>query len=419
MRIVHFSWEFPPRIVGGLGTFVSELTRHLVIEGHEVIVMSMNEGNKYLTVDNWKGVEVHRPMLVNMADTLPTFSDVELRSWGSHIRFFSDILTYNVLAAAKFVNYIYRKQNRKCDIIHAHDWLGIIGGLCTKRETGIPLIFHVHSTERGRSRGLGSRTVETLEVIGGTLADMVVTVSHAMKQEIITLGIAPEDKIEVCWNGVDTSKYDPAKVPKEKIMELRRKYNIDDGEFMLLFVGRLVKVKGVDNLVEAMPLVLQKHPNVKLVILGVGELENALRERITNLGLQNKVILKTEFVSEEDRILHYAAADLCIFPSIYEPFGIVCTEAMSMSKPVIVGASGTNGLREQVIPEGPARCGLHVNGNDFKDIAWGITTILDSEDERKLMGRNARERATKYFDWKIITKKMIEIYEKCLERCKH
>ena len=128
-------------------------------------------------------------------------------------------------------------------------------------------------------------------------------------------------------------------------------------------------MKGIMNLVQAMPAVLKEHPEAKLVILGTGDEENDIRHLVGRLGLEKSVALRFEFVPEHERILHYAASDLCAFPSLYEPFGIVSLEAMATGKPVIVGASGTSGFREQVIPVGDRICGFHINPHDPSDIA--------------------------------------------------
>lgn len=93
-------------------------------------------------------------------------------------------------------------------------------------------------------------------------------------------------------------------------------------------------------------------------------------ETAHRMGISDKVVCSFEFVPEKERILHYAAANLCVFPSIYEPCGIVSLEAMSMEKPVVVGAHGVVGFCEQVIPSGPDQNGVHVNGKDSIDIAW-------------------------------------------------
>lgn len=415
MRIVHFVWEFPPRIIGGLGTFASEFTRQLVIKGHEVTVFTMNEGNRYITTGNWKGVEVHRPKLCDFSGLYPAFVGDELMSWGESLGFFADVMTYNMLSTTKFVNTIMGGDGRTFDLAHAHDWLGIVAGVATKTNAGLPLVFHVHSTERGRSRGIGSRTVETLEHIGAKRADVVVTVSNAMKNEVVTLGMAPPEKVQVCWNGVDTAKYDPGKADEKQVEGLRSYYNIEEGDRVVLFVGRLVSVKGPDKLVEAMPDILSAHPRTKLVVLGQGDLYKPLKELVSKLGLTKHVKLRNEFVPETERIAHYAMADVCVFPSTYEPFGIVCTEAMSMGKPVVVGASGTNGLKEQVIPKGAGKCGTHVDGSDSGDIAWGVKDAFSSDDGLRRMGSNARSRAIEHFEWGRVVDQMINIYSTCID----
>ena len=282
--------------------------------------------------------------------------------------------------------------------------------MIAKKELNIPLIFHVHSTEVGRSIGRGSHTIKDIEFEGGQAADGIITVSNAMADELQKLGF-PTNKIHVCWNGVDPKKYDPQKVSKEERQNLRRRYGVADNETLLFFIGRLVTVKGVDKLVRAMPTVLKDYPNTKLLILGVGDMEGELKSLAGQLGIYNKVIFRTEFVNETERIAHYAASDIVVLPSLYEPFGIVCTEAMSMAKPVIVGAKGTNGMREQIIPSGEKQCGLHVNPFEPNDIAWGIIQALQSKEHAQEMGKNARDRVLETFSWDVITKRTLEIYQ--------
>ena len=97
-----------------------------------------------------------------------------------------------------------------------------------------------------------------------------------------------------------------------------------------------------------MPLILKENPNTKLVILGKGD-EQGIVDAAERLNIKDKIVYRFDFVSEKERILHYAASDVCIFPSTYEPFGIVSLEAMAMEKPVVVGARGVVGFKEQVI----------------------------------------------------------------------
>jgi len=410
LKIVHFSWEFPPVIFGGLGTFITELSQKQTVLGNEVIVFSLNHDNKLDTYEKWNNIDVYRPQTLELSSTYLLFADHDFRSWGEYFKFFADVVSYSTISASQFVNLLVRKHGKTFDLVDAHDWLGIMGGMIAKKELGLPLMFHVHSTEVGRSVGRGSHVIKDIEFEGGQVADCVITVSYAMKDELEKLGFPPH-KIRVCWNGVDPDKYDPNKISSDEKNNLRKRYVINDDENMLFFVGRLVTVKGVDTLIKAMPSVLQDFPKTKLVVLGIGDLEGQLKSMAEELGIKDNVIFRTEFVDEKERIIHYAASDCVILPSIYEPFGIVCTESMSMGKPTIVGARGTNGFREQIIPEGDKQCGYHIDPHNPNDIAWGIKEVLADKNKATWMGNNARQRVLETFSWDSVTKRTLDIYK--------
>jgi glycogen synthase len=410
MKIVHFSWEYPPVIFGGLGTFATEITKKQVQFGHEATVFTLNQDNALATSDQINCVEVYRPKTLDLSKPFFLCADHELRSWGPYFKFFADVLSYNIMSASQLVNLLVRKNGRSFNIIDAHDWLGIMGGMVAKKELKIPLVFHVHSTEVGRSVGRGSHTIKDIEFEGGQEADCVITVSNAMADELLKLGF-PHDKIRPCWNGVDPAKYDPAKVSNDDRLALRRRYGVQDHETLIFFIGRLVTVKGADKLVRAMPLILKDFPNTKLLILGIGDMEGELRSIADGLGIHDRVIFRTEFVSEEERIRHYAASDVVVLPSLYEPFGIVCTEAMSMAKPTVVGARGTNGMREQIIPTGEKQCGIHINPFEPKDVAWGIIQVLQLQDKGLQWGKNGRQRVFEEFSWDAVTRRTLDIYQ--------
>jgi glycogen synthase len=219
------------------------------------------------------------------------------------------------------------------------------------------------------------------------------------------------DKVHVVWNGIDPGVYDPSKISKDEVKALRARYGIRDDEKMILFLGRLNWVKGIMNLVQAMPSVVKEYPKAKLVILGTGDEENNIRHLIKRLGLENNVVCRFEFVPEHERILHYAASDICVFPSLYEPFGIVSLEAMAMEKPIVVGASGVSGLKEQVVNSGPDRTGVHVDGNSQEDIAWGVKEVLANEERAERWGRAARKRVLELFTWDKAARETLAVYE--------
>jgi len=408
MRIAFFCWEFWPRLVGGLGTYAIEITKKFVEMGHEVTVFTLNDGS-LPTKDYWNGIEIHRPMILDSGEIFPIFVREDLKRWGHHIKFFSDIFAFNYLSASKLVNQIIKKEQRKFDIISFHDWLAGFAGIMVKNNTSLPAVFHVHSIEEQRSLGGGSEVVKEIERESARKADKIITVSYSMKEFLESLGY-PKEKINVVYNGIDAEKYSLKNVNWELVEKLRERYKIKD-EKVIFFIGRLTWVKGVANLIRAMPEVLKSFPNVKLVILGKGESYTDLIQLKQSLGIGDKVEIRSEWVSEEERIAHYAMADVCVFPSVSEPFGIVSLEAMSMERPVVVGARGVSGLREQVIPNGENRCGVHINGEDPNDIAWGIKVVLENFEEAKKWGKNGRKRVLENFTIEKTAKETLKIYE--------
>ena len=412
LRIGFFVWEYPPALVGGLGTYAEYLTQEYVDIGHDVSVFTLNPGN-LKTREILRGVEVHRPFIADASNVFPFFVVDDLKKWGTNIKLFNDIFIYNILSATKFINGLIKKEKYNFDVVCVHDWLSSISGLVIKNESKIPVVFHTHSTEWGRSGGQGSEVVSHLEDAMAQNSDRIITVSYAMQQDLIQHGW-PQSKISVVWNGVDPERYDPRKIKQEDIASIRKKYGIPKDWNMILFVGRLAWVKGVRNILQAMPMILKEFPNTKLVILGKGEEQRDIVETADRLNIKNNIAYRFDFVPEQERILHYAASDLCVFPSTYEPFGIVSLEAMAMEKPVVVGARGVVGFREQVISSGADQNGVHVNGEDPADIAWGIKEVLRNPEKARNWGENGRKRVLEFFTWRKVADETLKIYESVL-----
>jgi glycosyltransferase involved in cell wall biosynthesis len=412
MRIGFHCWEFPPTIVGGLGTYAQCVVQALAERGHQLDVWAPEQTHWKASVPPVRSPQV-RERRVALFDATPAFPHVitdELRAWG---RFFSDIFTFNFLAAAE------TRQVEGLDVIAIQDWLSGIAGLILAQESAsaqrAPVVFHVHSTEWGRQPGGGSPPVHHFEGALGYHAQGVITVSEAMREDLIAHGW-DANKIFAVWNGVDPERYRPDAVSAAQVEALKQRYGIGPDETVLLYVGRLTSVKGSPQLVEAMPAVLARHPNTHLVILGVGELEGLLAERVRALGLQDRVTLRYEFVDEVERITHYQMCDVAVFPSTYEPFGIVCLEAMAMGKPVVVGARGVVGFREQVIPSGEGQTGFHVDAGRPEDIAWGINAALRYPECWPEWGGNGRRRVLQEFTWAHAAQKTEAVYQEILAR---
>jgi glycosyltransferase involved in cell wall biosynthesis len=350
---------------------------------------------------------------MKFSDIFSIINPAEVKTWDDNGQeFFAETILYNLLSASKLVNYLVLKEKQHYDLLVSHDWLAALAGIIAKRNLGVPFVFHFHSTEQGRNP-VGSPTIKDIEHLSATIADRIVTVSYAMRDELVSYGY-PEAKIRVIYNGVDEKKYDPAKIPKQQVNEFRKQIGVGTSP-LIFFIGRLTWVKGADPLILAMPQIIREVPDAKLVLLGVGGQEQMLSQMVHNLHLERNVILHFKMVSEEERIVYYAASDVCVFPSKYEPFGIVCTEAMAMAKPVVVGARGTSGFREQVIPTGDEICGYHVNPYDPSDIARYIVKILKNPELAAKMGKNGRLRVLNHFTWDRIADNTLRVYQELVD----
>ena len=401
MKIAYLSLEFPPRVYGGLGVYVDEITRNMAALGHSISVFTPGDG-QLLRQEEMGGVDVFRTSPVAIRDGLEIFLSPETLAWGDGLSFLEDLLSINLQSAAGVV------ENGPFDICVAHDWLGLWGGMAVKRE-GMPLIFHVHGLETGRSDHPNPQIV-WLEKKGAQVADKIITVSEAMKRQITEMGIS-EDKISVCYHGVDAQFFDPQRADDMSLKSLRRRYGFADDDRIILFLGRLEPIKGVRELIAAFPSVLSRHPKARLLLVGRGSLEDWVRQELERLG-NGYARLVTDFLSPMDKMHHYALADICVFPSIYEPFGIVALEAAAMGKAAVVGAAGTSGLAEIVQNPGtPKPTGVHVDAQRAQDIAWGINLAL--EDAKRLIswGENARKRALAEFTWQRAAEKTLAIYK--------
>ena len=402
MRIAFHCWEFPPTIVGGLGTYAQCVTEALAALDQDLLVWAPEQDWPHTVPPvTSPRIRVRRVPLFDATPAFPYVVNDEMRAWG---RFFSDVWLFSLLAAAE------TRRAEGLDLIAIQDWLSGPAGLILAAERKVPLVFHVHSTEWGRQPGGGAAAVHHFEGALGHEADAVITVSDAMREDLIAHGWRAE-KIHAVWNGVDPARYRPDAVAPARATAIRDRYGIGAAEPLILFVGRMTQVKGVQTLVEAMPEVVARSPNARLVILGRGELEDPVRRRVAELGLERNVLLRYEFVNEEERIAHYAACDLAVFPSTYEPFGIVSLEALAMGKPAVVGARGVVGFREQVVASGAEQSGLHVDGGSAGDIAWALSEALSDLGRLRRWGANGRRRVLSHFTWEHAARKTLAVYQ--------
>lgn len=384
------SWEYPPQVVGGLGRHAADLSEALVEMGHEVHVLTGDAADAPAN-EVLRGVNVHR-----------------LKMYGPAGRDFVESVTHlniNMLEAALGLF----RQGYAFDIIHSHDWLAAHAGKALKHGLMRPLIATIHATEFGRNHGLHNdlqRHISNLEWWLTYEAWKVICCSRYMRGEIQYIFQLPEDKIRVIPNGVKAADL---AAPDDFQRESFRRLYAADNERIVYFVGRLVHEKGVDVLLEAVPLVLAQDEQVKFVIAGKGPAEYALKERARQLGVSQKIYF-AGFVDDATRNRLYACADVAVVPSLYEPFGIVALEAMAAGVPVVV--SDTGGLSEVVKH---AQNGLRAYPGNPQSLADNILAYLKAPGFAAYIRERAAREVQAEYNWALAAAKTADVYEEVLQ----
>lgn len=385
------SWEYAPRIVGGLGRHVTELSQALAEAGLEVDVLTAHHPGPPDEERREAG-----PGSVRALRAAP--DSIYARDFIGEIHQLNFALLTRLLRAGP----------GEWDLIHAHDWLVGFAAHTLKHGLELPMVATIHGTEAGRNHGIHDPTqhyIHTVEWLLTYEAWRVICCSRYMEDEVAHALATPRDKLRVVPNGVD-----PARVRweggAEELAEFRSRWAAP-WERIVLFVGRLVREKGLEVLVDALPRVLAVHPEAKLVICG-GGWEADLRGRVHALGVGHKVVF-TGFLPEEDLPRMYAVAEVAAFPSLYEPFGIVALEAMAAGVPVV--CSDIGGFRE-VVEHG--RTGLHTWANNPESLAWGINQVLGDSGLAARLRQEGRREVEGRYAWPAIARRTLEIYEEVL-----
>ncbi|HIQ39443.1 MAG TPA: glycosyltransferase family 1 protein [Methanothermococcus okinawensis] len=387
MRVAIVTWEYPPIMVGGLSVHCKGLAEALVKIGHSVDVITV--GYDLPEYENINGVNVHRVRPVK------------------HRHF----LTWALLMGSALEKKLGLLGIDNYDVIHCHDWMTYTVGSSVKHLLNKPYIQSIHSTERGRCGGIhseDSKVINELEWWSTYESHAIITVSHSIKEEICSLFQVPWDKVNVIYNGIDPEEFDIYMDEREK-EKFKMSIGIKPDEKVILFVGRLVYQKGVEYLIRAVPKILEKYPNSKVVIAGSGDMRGYLESLAFQLGCRDRIIF-LGFVNGDMLKKLYKSADVTVIPSVYEPFGIVALESMAAGTPVV--ASGVGGLKEIIQHE---YNGITVYPQDPNSIAWGIDRVLSDEGLREWIVKNAKRDVYSKYSWEAVAKSTVDIYNKVMK----
>lgn len=383
MRVLMLSWEYPPKSVGGLAQHVYDLTTALAEIGEEVhlITCGMPGVPEYEQVN---GVHVHRVHAYQIS--APHFV-----TWVAQLNIAMLERAMPVLNELGGVH-----------ILHAHDWLVAYAARALKHACRMPLIATIYATEYGRNCGLHNDVQRHISDIEWWLtyeAWKVICCSQYMKNEVRHVFQVPEDKIEVIVNGVN-----PANFRERSIRVSRDQYAAPD-EHIVFYVGRLVREKGVQVLLDAAPEILARHPQTKFIIAGKGPYGEELHRQAAALGIAHRVYF-TGYIDDEVRNTLYSWADVAVFPSLYEPFGIVALEGMAAKAPVVVADTG--GLSE-IVEHGID--GLKFYPGNSRSLADMVVWLLQDRQLAQNLRHRAFRKVQEQFNWRDIALHTRRVYQ--------
>ena len=418
MKALMFGWEFPPHILGGLGTASFGLSKGMAENGDIDItfVIPKPQGDEpkdfaqiigaNTTPIAWRDVswDQVQQRIGNVMDPQLYFS---LRD---HIYADFNYMGVNDLGCVEFSgrypdNLLEEINNYSIvagviartvdfDVIHSHDWLTYPAGIHAKQVSGKPFVIHVHATDFDRSRGNVNPTVFSIEKDGMNNADHIITVSNLTRKTVIEkYGINPE-KVTTVHNAV------------EPLSEELLNVEMPPGKHnkVVTFLGRITMQKGPEYFVEAAAQVLKKVDNVQFVMAGGGD----MMEKMIRLAARRNIADRFHFAGflrgkEVYELLK--ASDVYIMPSVSEPFGISPLEAMQMGVPSIISKqSGCAEILDNVIK---------VDYWDINAIADAIYSIISYP----AMYRELRENGLAEVDeirWKKAGAKVIDIYRRLM-----
>lgn len=384
------SWEYPPRIVGGISPHVFELSQELAKREIEVHVVTKATPNAPDEEIEESGVHVHRVHLEREPKTF--IEEIRLLNKATDLRVRKLLEDF--------------RESGDPTIFHAHDWLSLDSARSLKYEYQLPMIATVHATEHGRNGGIYNdlqKYIHESEYWLTYEAWRVIVCTEFMKSEVHKTFNCPDDKIDIIYNGVKKERFE-FEWSEEERKNWRGKLARPE-ESIVMYVGRFVREKGIHVLLNAASVVLANKPNTKFVIVGGGNREN-LEKFVRWTGLKDKVLF-TGFMA--NRSLHqlYRCADVAVFPSLYEPFGIVALEGMAAGAAVV--ASDAGGLKEVVLHD---QTGTSSYAGDPQSLAWAILNVLNNPKRAEKLKSKAVVRLQSDFDWGIIADQTIEVYKR-------
>lgn len=309
----------------------------------------------------------------------------------------------------------FKLKKNEFDILHTNGYESLYHDVITAHSIHIAALNYLKTNNMPRGLGIAdsvSLTIEKLIYSKNRNYKKIIADSTSSKEELMKYYNVPDEDIVVIPLGVDLDEYKP--LEKNKLTELRRKYRIDENDILLLIVATEFYRKGMVELINAISILIKQrsYNNIKLLIVGRARDEGLrrgdtyYREFASKLGVINEVIFTGHI---NDLNSHYNLADIFVFPTKYEAFGIPTLEAMAAGLAVLNSKIGAGELMTDGMD------GIHLNNpNNIEEIADKLEMLINDEKLRRILGKNARKTAMKY-SWDETARKTMEVYQQIME----
>jgi D-inositol-3-phosphate glycosyltransferase len=413
MRVAFISFHTSPlatlggKDTGGMNVFVREVARELGRRGIAADIFTRSQSTQALRIDPRLGPNV-RVIHVPAGPEAPVSKN--------------DLYQYVPQFTEWMCRFVGQADSLPYDVIHANYWLsGLVAEELRKCwGTKFAMTFHTLAELKNQiaqtPADMESETRLRAECHLCGEADRITANTPVEKQQLVRFYGAGSSRIRIVPPGVDLSRFHPIEQSYAKSV-----IGIEAGHRMILFTGRIERLKGIDNVVRAMAILHQRRADwdwgrMCVSVIGGDPSEEGLREngemaRLHELRDELGLSELITFLGARDQDTlqyYYAAADVLVMPSHYESFGMVALEAMACGTPVI--ASDVGGL-STLVQDG--KTGFRVKVNDPEALAKAIERLMDNEARRRRMGHSAACYAEDY-SWQKVVDKLVGVYEEVI-----
>ncbi|NLK50542.1 MAG: glycosyltransferase family 4 protein [Candidatus Cloacimonetes bacterium] len=440
MKVLMFTWEFPPLISGGLAMACYGMVKallalgikiDLVLPTRELVYFPLREVSdvdtlptvfldpvqqKEYTRHSFQTVQ-ERMEYIGVTDSPETYyqlQDMRRLFEKVHTEFHSveyenmdeqelwDAMTANLVGEEDLIQKVQEFTHRAqrfaseldYNLIHAHDWLTYPSGMLARKISGKPLVVHIHATEFDRAGGPGDDRIHKIEHSGMMYADRVMAVSQYTAQMIVSRYRIDTGKIRIVHNAFTVEGDEEDLSVKKRIFK----------DVMVLFLGRITIQKGPDYYLDVAERVLKTQPNARFIMAGTGDMARKLLRRSAQLKLKNRFLF-TGFLNRKQVEQILRAADIYVLPSVSEPFGISPLEAMAFGITSII--SKQSGVSEVV---------NHAFKIDYWDVdlmADTINHLIENPQLRHKMGIDGMKEVN-LIQWSEAAEKVRKVYSEVL-----